>query len=90
MLEEIKNNFERLIALYEAEKSRGDVLSAKLSEAQESCESYRKQISDLERKIDNLRLTEAFTAPSDASRGAKEKIDKLIREIDKCISQLEK
>ena len=40
--------------------------------------------------MDNLKLTEAFTSPSGGNAVAKERIDKLIREIDKCIALLER
>ena len=51
-------------------------------------ESCRKQIGDLEQQVNNLQLSEAFGAAGDRT-AAKEKIDKLIKEIDKCISLLE-
>jgi hypothetical protein len=44
----------------------------------------------LEQQVDNLHLTEAFRATTGNDSGAKDKIEKLIREIDKCISLLEK
>ena len=56
MLENIKTDIERLIALYEKERSE--------------------------------HLTEAFGAFGD-NKAAKEKIDKLVKEIDRCISLLE-
>lgn len=89
MLEGLKDNFEKLIALYETERGRNEELSARLEEASARCESYQKQIFELESKIDRLKLTEAFIAPGGNTAGAKEKIDKLIKEIDKCISLLE-
>ena len=49
---------------------------------------YRKRIEDLEQQVDNLHLSEAFGVAGDGS-AAKEKIERLIKEIDKCISLLE-
>ena len=54
----------------------------------ETGEADRRQILELESTIDTLKLTEAFTAGGDR-QAAKEKMDQLIREIDKCISYLE-
>lgn len=90
MLEELKANFESLVSLYEKEKGKNETLSARLIESEAACESYKKQISELERKVESLNLTEAFMSPGDSSAAAKEKIEKLIKEIDKCISLLEK
>lgn len=90
MLEDIKHNFERLIALYESERQRGARLLTELQQAKSDIESSKKQITDLKRQIENLTLAHAFTASPDDNGAAKEKIEKLIREIDKCISLLEK
>ncbi len=89
MLEDIRSNITRLISLYETEKQRADSLAEKLAHCEEQSESYRKQITELNRQIDNLQLASAFTADGD-NRVAKDRIAKLIREIDKCIKLLEK
>ena len=89
MLEGIKNNIEKLIALYENEKSRRETLEKELAQSRTDNESCLRRIEDLEHQVDNLRLTEAFMAPAGSDSGAKEKIDRLIKEIDKCISLME-
>ena len=90
MLEDIRKNIERLIALYEGERQQKERLVLELRQRDEEIDSYKKQIADLERQVDNLKLTEAFTAPAGSGDAAKEKIDRLITEIDRCISLLEK
>ena len=90
MLEGIQKNFERLIALYETEKETCEGLRTKLAQSEASNDAYRKQITELEKQIENLRLAEAFLTPSGNAEGAKERIDKLIKEINRCISLLEK
>ena len=90
MLEEIQKNFERVIALYEGEREANAGLRARLAESETANESYRKQITELERQIENLKLAEAFLTPTGSSDEAKERIDRLIKEINKCISLLEK
>lgn len=89
MLESIRQNITKLIALYEGEKQRADDLYARLSASEEQNETYRKQITDLNRKIDNLRLEGAFSMKG-GNAAARERIEKLIREIDRCIRLLEK
>ena len=90
MLEDIRKNIERLIALYEGERQQKERLVLELRQRDEEIDSYKKQIADMERQVDNLKLTEAFTAPAGSGDAAKEKIDRLITEIDRCISLLEK
>ena len=88
MLENIKTDIERLIAMYEKERTERIALQERLARCMSENESCRKQIVELEQEVDNLHLTEAFGAVGD-NKAAKEKIDKLVKEIDRCISLLE-
>lgn len=88
MLEDVRKNIERLIALYERERQTKENLVIELRRKDAEIDSYKKQISDLERQVDNLKLIEAFTAHEEGSAAAREKIDKMISEIDRCISLL--
>jgi len=87
MLEQVKQNIKRLIATYEAEKMERTRLQSALDQAMTQNETYRKQITELERQIDNLKLAEAFKAAG--SPEAKKKINSLMKEIDRCITLLE-
>ncbi len=86
MLEGIKDNINKLISLYENEKTERKKLQDSLAKSEVENEAYRKQIKELEDQIANLKLTSAFQASSGNNAEAKAKIDKLIREIDRCIS----
>ena len=90
MLEDIQKNFERIIALYEGEKEKNSILLSKLGESETANETYREQIAELERQVENLKLAQAFLMPAGSADQAKERIDSLIKEISKCISLLEK
>ena len=88
MLEDIKSNIARLVAQYEAERQRADLLAERLSASEERCLKYKEQITDLNQKIDNLELMRAFQAAGDPAE-SRERINRLIREIDRCIKLLE-
>ena len=88
MLEGIRKDIEKLISLYEAEKAERIRLQSLLAQSNADNESCRKQIDELEQQVNNLQLSEAFGAGGDKV-AAKEKIERLIKEIDKCISLLE-
>ena len=90
MLENIQKNFQKLVSLYEIEKEKNSSLKVSLDESRIVVENCRKQISELEQQIENLKLSQAFTANPESSSQAKAMIDSLVREIDKCISLLEK
>lgn len=88
MLEDIQSRIERLIALYESEKQRADGLEAQLQECRAQAVASKEKIADLDGQIDNLKLQFAFSGAGDPAL-AKERISKLIREIDRCIKLLE-
>ena len=79
MLTDIKSNFEKLIALYEAQRERADALAAELEQERALNDACRKQIDDLKDQVSTLELKGAFMSGGDSSSASKEKIDKLIR-----------
>ena len=89
MLETVRHKITRLIAAYEQERSERTKLQEELSQSQALNETYRKQIFELERQIDNLKLTEAIKGRAINSTEAKRKVDTLLKEIDRCISLIE-
>ena len=89
MLDTLKQSIVKLIAAYETEKSEREKLAKELAEAQQQNETYSKQIIELKRQIDNQKLADAFMAGGADSAGSRKKIDRLIKEIDKCISLME-
>lgn len=88
MLEDVKSNIAKLVALYEAERQRADTLAGKLTASEEKNLQYKEQIADLNQQIDNLELLRAFQAAGDPTE-SKARIERLIHEIDKCIKLLE-
>lgn len=89
MLEDIKTSIEKLISLYETEKQRSEALAAELEACKAEIAANKETISELDGQIDNLRLQYAFSGAGDPAL-AKERITKLVREIDRCIKLLEK
>ena len=89
MLETVKDKIKQLIAAYETEKAERIRLQSELEQARSMNETYKKQITELERHIDNQKLTEAFMAGGADTAAAKKKIDSLMKEIDRCIKLME-
>ena len=87
MLDELRQKITRLIAAYESEKAECDRLRAALEKSMKQNEAYEQQIIELERQIDNQKLAGAFLNGNNAE--SKKRIDRLIKEIDKCISLME-
>lgn len=89
MLENVRHKITRLIAAYEKERTERMKLQEELLQSKAQNETYRKQILELERQIDNLKLTEAFMAGGADTAAAKKKINSLMKEIDRCIALME-
>ena len=89
MIGKLKERIQQLIALYETERAERIRLEAELEKSESQNGEYVKQITQLERTIDNLKLADAFKAGNADNAEARKKIDKLIKEIDKCITLIE-
>ena len=105
MLEDVKSNIARLIALYEAERQRADILAGKLASnltkdlaekiAANNPEAVQAIIEKAKEQIAELNQQidnlELLRAFQAAGDPAESKvrIERLIHEIDKCIKLLE-
>ena len=89
MLETLRQRIRQLIALYETERAERIRLRIELEKTQRQNEAYREQITELEREIDNLKLKKAFTADGTDNAQARKRIDRLMKEIDRCITLME-
>lgn len=89
MTDTLKEKIQQLISAYETEREERKNLKEALEKSENQNITYKKQITELERQIDNLKLAEAFKATGNDSGEAKKKIDRLIKEIDKCITLME-
>ena len=89
MLDNIKQKIGQLIAAYEKERMERIRLQEALQQSENQNETYKMQIKELERQIDNLKLTEAFMAGGADTAAAKKKINSLMKEIDRCIALME-
>ena len=90
MFGELRQKIETLMAAYEAVKFENAALKAELRTVKDENEACRRQNTELEKEIDNLKLRQAFMGAADGNELAKQRIEKMIREIDKCIALMEK
>ena len=87
MRDAIKQKIKQLIAAYETQKAECEKLRSELEQMAEKNKAYEKQIIELERQIDNQKLAGAFLNGDNAE--SIKKVDRLIREIDRCIALME-
>lgn len=89
MIEKLRQRIQELISAYETERHERKRLESELEMAAIQNKAYKEQIIELERTIDNLKLADAFKSGNADNTEARKKIDKLIKEIDKCITLME-
>ena len=89
MTDTLKEKIQQLISAYETEREERKKLKEALEKSENQNITYKKQITELERQIDNLKLTSAFMADGSNNEQARKKIDRLMKEIDKCIKLME-
>ena len=89
MIEKLRQRIQELISAYETEKQERRRLESELEKATTQNKAYKEQILELERTIDNLKLADAFKSGNADNTEARKKIDRLIKEIDRCITLME-
>ena len=88
VINNLKGKIELIISKYEQVVSENIKLSEVLNSCKEALNNNTNNIKELETKISNLQLAEAFKTSSADVKEAKQKIGKIVKEIDKCIALL--
>jgi len=84
----LTNKHLRLIALYEKTKSGNEVWKDEKQALKDEIDRQRAVIEKLEEKNKKLQLAEAFKVSSADTNDAKQKIGRIVKEIDKCVALL--
>ena len=87
-LNRLKNKIGLFVSHYEHVKAENERMALELTTLKHFINENKTKISELEQKVNRLQIGEAFKASSSDAREAKQKIGKLIKEIDRCISLL--
>lgn len=88
LLVDLKANTQKLfeeIGRLDAEKQ---LLNKEILNLKKEIESLKQEKSELGRKNEQLKIATQLLSGNDENQEAKQKINKLIREIDKCIAML--
>ena len=90
LLINLKNNVQRFFVEFENVENEKKGLEKDVLDLKQQIELLKKEKSELSHKIEQLRLATHLLSGVDENREAKQKINKLVREIDKCIALLNK
>jgi predicted nuclease with TOPRIM domain len=88
LLIDFKGKVKHLIANHESLKQEKHQLHGKIGDLETSINKLKQANSILSQKYENLKLAKMLIASDDETKDAKSKIQKIVREIDKCIALL--
>ena len=84
----LKNKIGLLVSQYEHIKAENERMAIELTTSKIIISENKTKINELDQKINRLQIAGAFKTSSADVREAKQKVAKLIKEIDKCIALL--
>lgn len=87
-INKIKKKIEKLIHLHSTLKADFEKMKGKYSELEKNVEQYKSTIKNLEDRNQLLKLSKSIKETNENPLTIKNKINELVREIDKCIAQL--
>ena len=90
LLEKLNENVKLLFDEYESVERSNEMLKNEINRLKNEIQVLEKEKFVLGQKIEQMKLATLLLSGVDENREAKQKINKLIREIDKCIALLNK
>lgn len=88
LLIDLEVRIKQLMLLCDSLKDENTRLKSEIKSKQQVIDSLNIELNRLKTKYDNLKLVRTITAASVNVDDAKEKLSKLVREVDKCINLL--
>ena len=84
----LEDRLQTLLTNYEFLKEENEILLQNVNNLQQQLISNQQQLEEQQNKYDLLKLAKTINGSKENTRETKLKINALIREIDKCIIQL--
>jgi len=85
----LRQRIKTLISLYESQKAKSHDLQKKNLDLQVEVEKLGKKLGELEKKHDNLKIAKVLSSvPGEDVHETKLQVNRIVREIDKCIALL--
>lgn len=90
LLKDLKKNIQQFFNEFAYVENEKLVLEKNVLSLKHDIELLKKEKAELSQKIEQMRLATHILSGVDENREAKQKLNKLVREIDKCIALLNK
>ncbi len=85
----LRYNIQQLISKYESEKREHESAWAELNRVRQELITAHKNILELQQKYDNLKLLQNTSLTDEERKAANKRLQRMMREIDKCIALLD-
>lgn len=89
-IDRLQNKLERLVSKHREVKSANIQLKQKLLSLQENLDKEKQSVLELKDKNKILKLSASLQGEEHDTQAARQRINELVREIDKCIALLNK
>ncbi len=88
LLDDFKAKLRLLMKRYSALKDEKQEFERKLAEMQDTIAGLKSENEQLVKKYEDLKVAKVLSVNDDERKQVKLRINKIVREIDKCIAQL--
>jgi chromosome segregation ATPase len=86
--DQLQSRIRQLIERYDEVKRTNELLSRERSELKEQIRLEQERLRDFQEKYNKLKISKALIESSEDLHDAKLKVNRMVREIDKCIALL--
>ncbi len=88
LIDELKVNIRRLFKNLEEVKQELEKSQDKYKGLELEFDAYREEYESLKKRYETLKVAKALAGGDPGNQAAKQKVNKIIREVDKCIALL--
>lgn len=88
LLDALNAKIKEMVRRYEALKERAETLEQRVEQQSEEISALQEELKEMSIKYQNLKTAKGLSFGMEDVREARNRFNKLVREIDKCISLL--
>jgi hypothetical protein len=85
---QLKEKVRAIVSLYEKTKLENEILIKENKNLNDLLKSKQKEINNFENKLNTLKVAKSVVMTTEDKHEAKLKVNRIVREIDKCIALL--
>ena len=91
IISSLRQKIKTVIALYEEERGKAESFRIKNQELSNRVEILEKKMEEVDKKYENLKIAKVLSSvPGEDLHDTKLQVNRIVREIDKCIALLDR